>query len=58
MRPHTPDFMYRKSGVGGRRDTVERRAGDRQSELSYASQLRNRYPEAPETKAIATGKCE
>jgi len=37
---------------------IERRAGDRQSELSYASQLRNRYPEAPETKAIATGKCE
>ena len=37
---------------------VERRLGDRQSELSYSSQLRNRYPDAPETRAIGTGTCE
>ncbi|HTR59860.1 MAG TPA: type IV pilus biogenesis/stability protein PilW [Casimicrobiaceae bacterium] len=37
---------------------VERKLGDRQAELSYVSQLRNRYPNAPETKAIATEKCE
>ena len=37
---------------------VERKLGDRASETAYASQLRNRYPEAVETKAIATGKCE
>jgi type IV pilus assembly protein PilF len=36
---------------------VERKLGDRQSELSYTSQLRNRYPDAPETKAIAEA-CE
>jgi type IV pilus assembly protein PilF len=37
---------------------VERKLGDRQAELSYISQLRNRYPEAPETKALATDSCE
>ena len=37
---------------------IERRLGDRQAELSYTSQLRNRYPDAPETKAIATDTCE
>ena len=37
---------------------VERKLGDRQAELSYVSQLRNRYPDAPETKAIATESCE
>ena len=37
---------------------VERKLGDRQAELSYVSQLRNRYPDAPETKAIATETCE
>jgi type IV pilus assembly protein PilF len=37
---------------------VERRLGDRQAELSYFSQLRNRYPDAPETKGIATDTCE
>jgi type IV pilus assembly protein PilF len=37
---------------------IERKLGDRQAELSYASQLRNRYPDAVETKAIATGTCE
>ncbi|MDQ2961812.1 MAG: type IV pilus biogenesis/stability protein PilW [Pseudomonadota bacterium] len=37
---------------------VERKLGDRQAELSYVSQLRNRYPEAPETKAIPTETCE
>ncbi len=36
---------------------VERKLGDRQSELSYTSQLRNRYPDAPETRAIAEA-CE
>lgn len=36
---------------------VERKLGDRQSEASYTSQLRNRYPDAPETRAIAEA-CE
>ena len=31
---------------------VERKLGDREAELSYSSQLRNRYPAAPETRAI------
>jgi len=37
---------------------VERRLGDRQAETSYVTQLKNRYPDADETKAIATGTCE
>ena len=37
---------------------IERNLGDRQAELSYVSQLRNRYPEAAETRAIPTGQCE
>jgi type IV pilus assembly protein PilF len=37
---------------------IERKLGDRQAELSYVSQLRNRYPDAPETKAIPTATCE
>jgi type IV pilus assembly protein PilF len=37
---------------------VERALGDRASEASYVSQLRNRYPDSPEGKALATGYCE
>ncbi|MEP6656169.1 MAG: type IV pilus biogenesis/stability protein PilW [Betaproteobacteria bacterium] len=37
---------------------IERSLGDRQSELSYISQLRNRYPDAAETRALGTGTCE
>ena len=37
---------------------VERKLGDRQAEASYTAQLRNRYPDAAETKALATGVCE
>ncbi len=37
---------------------IERKLGDTQAELSYVSQLRNRYPDAAETKAIATGSCD
>jgi type IV pilus assembly protein PilF len=37
---------------------VERRLGDRQAEASYTAQLRNRHPDAAETKALATGACE
>lgn len=37
---------------------IERKQGDRQSEESYVQQLRNRYPESDETKAIVTGGCE
>ena len=36
---------------------IERKLGDRQAELSYTSQLRNRYPDAPEARAIAQA-CE
>jgi len=39
-------------------ECIERRLGDHQAELSYISQLKNRYPEAAETKAIATESCE
>jgi Tfp pilus assembly protein PilF len=37
---------------------IERKLGDGQAEMSYVSQLRNRYPESAETKAIATGGCD
>ena len=37
---------------------IEKKSGDRSAELSYVSQLRNRYPDSAETKAIATGACE
>jgi type IV pilus assembly protein PilF len=37
---------------------IERKLNDRQAELSYVSQLRNRYPDAPESKAINTEGCE
>jgi len=37
---------------------VERKLGDRQAELSYLSQLRNRYPDSPESKASQSGACE
>ncbi len=37
---------------------IERKLGDRQAELSYISQLRNRYPESPEAKGLATETCE
>ena len=37
---------------------VERKLGDLQAEMSYISQLRNRYPDADETKAIPSGVCE
>jgi type IV pilus assembly protein PilF len=47
----TPEALY--LGV-----CVERKLGDRQAELSYVAQLRNRYPNADETKAIVTGPCE
>ncbi len=36
---------------------IERKLGDPESERSYVTQLRNRYPDAPETKAIAGGDC-
>jgi type IV pilus assembly protein PilF len=37
---------------------IERKMGDRGAETSYASQLRNRYPNSDEAKAITTGTCE
>lgn len=37
---------------------VERRLGDRAAEQSYVTQLRNRYPDASETRAIAGGGCD
>jgi type IV pilus assembly protein PilF len=37
---------------------VERKLRDQQAELSYVSQMRNRYPDAPETKAIRIEGCE
>jgi type IV pilus assembly protein PilF len=37
---------------------IERKLGDRPSESSYVSQLRNRYPDSPEARAIPPGNCE
>jgi type IV pilus assembly protein PilF len=37
---------------------VERKLGDRPAETSYVAQLKNRYPDADETKALTTGTCE
>ena len=37
---------------------IERKMGDRSAEASYISQLRNRYPDSPEAKNIASGACE
>ena len=37
---------------------IERRLQDRQAEDSYVMQLKNRYPNSAETRAIATGVCE
>src|SRR5438105_3093882 len=37
---------------------IERKQGDRQAEISYMTQLRNRFPESPEAKALATLTCE
>ena len=37
---------------------VERKLGDRQAEMSFTSQLKNRYPDSAETRAIPTGTCE
>ena len=36
---------------------IERKGGDKQAEVSYQTQLRNRYPDSPEAKAIAAA-CE
>jgi len=37
---------------------IERKQGDKQAEVSYQTQLRNRYPDSPEAKAIATQACD
>jgi type IV pilus assembly protein PilF len=37
---------------------IERKLGDRGSETSYASQLRNRYPNSDEARAMTAGTCE
>jgi type IV pilus assembly protein PilF len=37
---------------------IERKAGDRAAETIYVVQLRNRYPDSAEAKAITTGLCE
>jgi type IV pilus assembly protein PilF len=37
---------------------VERRLGDRASEASYALQLRNRYPNSREARALLAGQYE
>jgi len=37
---------------------LERKLGDRQTEMSYTSQLKNRYPDSSETRALPTGVCE
>lgn len=37
---------------------LERKLNDKQAEMSFTSQLRNRYPDAAETRALPTGVCE
>ena len=37
---------------------IERKQGDRSAELSYVSQLRNRFPESAEARALPGGSCE
>ena len=37
---------------------IERKLGDKQSETSYMSQLRNRHPQSAETLALPAGVCE
>jgi len=37
---------------------IERKQGDRQAEVSYMTQLRNRFPDSPEAKALAANTCE
>jgi type IV pilus assembly protein PilF len=37
---------------------IERKAGDRGAEAVYVAQLRNRYPDSAEAKAVGTGLCE
>ena len=37
---------------------IERKLGDHQAELSYVSQLKNRYPDSPEAKTIDTESCQ
>jgi len=37
---------------------IEKKQGDRDSERAYESQLKNRWPESPEAKALAGGQCE
>jgi len=37
---------------------IERKQGDSEAARSYELQLRNRWPDSPEAKAIATGTCE
>ena len=37
---------------------LERKLGDRQAEMSFTSQLKNRYPDSAETRAIPSGVCE
>jgi type IV pilus assembly protein PilF len=37
---------------------LERQLNDKQAEMSFASQLKNRYPDSAETRALPTGVCE
>ncbi len=37
---------------------LERKLNDRQAEMSYTSQLRNRYPDSAEARAVPSGVCE
>ena len=37
---------------------VERKLNDKPAEASFTSQLKNRYPDAAETRALPTGVCE
>lgn len=37
---------------------IEHKQGDREAARSYESQLKNRWPDSPEAKALASGGCE
>jgi len=49
--PAPPEALY--LGI-----CIERKLADRGAEQSYTSQLRNRYPDSAEAKAITNGSCE
>jgi len=51
QQPVPPEVLYLAM-------CIEKKSGDRAAEQSYIAQLKNRYPDSAETKAIPSGICE